>query len=192
MMPKFGARILACAVALVAGTLTLEAAAPLGWLLAGNKPASYDSGVDSRVLYNDQHSAYLKSTEPVLEGFGTLMQHFSAEKYAGQRVRFSAVVKSQSVEDWAGLWMRVDRGQVVVAFDNMQNRAIRGTTDWHPYQVVLDVPQDATEISIGILLSRTGTVWMSSASFEIVDRSVPTTTTSSSHDQPVNLGFEEK
>ena len=96
MNRKTGAQTLACAAALLAGTLTLRAAAPLGWQLAGNKPTSYDTGTDSRVLHSNQRSAYLKSTEIVLQGFGTLMQDFTADKYAGQRVRFGAFVKSQS------------------------------------------------------------------------------------------------
>jgi hypothetical protein len=36
-------------------------------------------------------------------GFGTLMQSFGASKYAGQRIRLSASVKSEEVSDGAGL-----------------------------------------------------------------------------------------
>jgi hypothetical protein len=176
---------------LLALASTLHATVPAGWYLAGSRPASYETGTDEGVLYEGQHSAYLKSKEPVQEGFGTLMQDFNAGKYAGKRVRLSATVKSEAVQDWAGLWMRVDKGsQIAIAFDNMQNRPIRGTTDWKPYEVVLDVPEDATGIAFGILLSKTGAIWMSNVKFEMVDSSVPTTGTSH-HEEPVNLGFEE-
>jgi len=44
----------------------------------------------------------------------------------------------------------VDKGKETgVAFDNMQDRAIKGTTDWRRYEVVLDVPEDATGIAPG-------------------------------------------
>ena len=36
---------------------------------------------------------------------------------------------------WAGLWMRVDKGKDMVAFDNMQDRPIKGTTDWQRYYI---------------------------------------------------------
>jgi hypothetical protein len=178
-------------VVLLGCAIIVQASVPAGWYLAGSKPASYETGTDERVQYDGHHSAYLKSKEPVQEGFGTLMQDFNADKYAGKRVRFSAAVKSEAIEDWAGLWMRVDKGsQISIAFDNMQNRPIRGTTDWKSYQVVLDVPQDATRIAFGILLSKTGAVWMSNVKFEIVDASVPTTG-NSPHEEPANLGFEQ-
>lgn len=174
----------------LASAIVLYAGVPPGWFLAGTKPASYEVGTQESVTYQGHKSVYLKSIASVTEGFGTLMQSFGADKYAGKRVRFSAVVKSQTVEDWAGLWMRVDKGSQSVAFDNMQNRSIRGTNEWQQYEVVLDVPQDATGISFGVLLSRTGTVWMSDVKFEIVDAGVPTTGASSS-DEPANLGFEQ-
>lgn len=178
---------------LAACSLTLLAAAPLGWFLAGTKPASYDSGIDLQAAYGDHPAAYLKSKDLRIEGFGTLMQDFHAGHYLGKRVRFSAFVRSQDVADWAGLWMRIDHDSQSVAFDNMQNRAIKGATDWQKYEVVLDVPSDATGIFFGILLSGTGEVWISNAKFEVVGSDVPTTSasnTSSMPEEPANLNFE--
>ena len=141
---------------LIAYSLMLEAAVPQGWHLAGSKPADYESGVDAQAQYNSHPSAYLKSKKAAAEGFGTLMQDFRAEQYAGKRLRFTALVKSENVQDWAGLWMRVDKGREAVAFDNMQQRPIEGTSGWQQYAVVLDVPQNATGIFFGVLLSGSG------------------------------------
>jgi len=85
--------------------------------------------------------------------------------------------------------MRIDKGSEMMAFDNMQDRAIRGTTGWKGYEVVLDVPQDATGIFFGVLLSKTGAVWLNSVKFEVVGSNVPTTGRSQ-RDGPTNLGFE--
>jgi len=52
--------------------------------------------------------------------------------------------------------MRGDKGTEVIAFDNMQKRAINGTTGWQRYEVVLDVPKDATVVAFGILLNGGG------------------------------------
>jgi hypothetical protein len=121
------------------------------------------------------------------------MQDFRADKYAGKRVRFSAFAKSDGVGDWAGLWMRVDKDKDSVAFDNMQDRAIKGTTGWQKYEVVLDVPQDATGIFFGVLLAGPGTVWLNSAKIEVVGLDVPTTGKSSKlPDGPTNLNFEDR
>jgi hypothetical protein len=183
--------------ALFVTTLLIRAAAPEGWFMAGSKPGSYDTGVDTHEVYNSRPSAYLNSKQPSIDGFGTLMQQFKATQYQGKRVRFSAWVKSEGVQDWAGLWMRIDKGSgpssKSVSFDNMQDRPIKGTTAWQNHEVVLDVPQDATGVFFGILLSKTGKVWMNSANFEVVPTSVPTTGkgTMALPEAPKNLDFQK-
>jgi hypothetical protein len=133
------------------------------------------------------------------------MQRFDAAQFAGKRVRLNALVKSENVDDWAGLWMRVDSGTKSVAFDNMQNRAIKESAGWRNYAVVLDVPKDATVISFGIRVSKSGTVWLNSAQFETVGMDVPVTdmwaggsgslrqhpVPTNLNSVPTNLNFEE-
>jgi hypothetical protein len=173
-------------------SLALQAAAPNGWLVAGNKPTEYESGVDALATYNGHPSAYLKAKTPNIEGFGTLMQDFRADHYVGKRVRFSAFVRTEHAQDWAGLWMRVDKESKKLAFDNMHDRPIKGSTDWKRYDVVLEVPQDATGIFFGVLLSGSGTVWLNGAKFEIVGPNVLTTDGDAVQkpDEPMNLDFE--
>lgn len=169
--------------------------APAGWFLAGSKPSSYQTSVDKTMTQSGLPSAYLKSIVPVTDGFGTLMQEFSASDYVGKRVRLRTWVRSQDVEEWAGVWMRVDKEKTTVAFDNMQNRAINGTQPWKQYDVVLDVPQDATGIFFGILLHGSGEVWMNDVSFEVVGIDVPVTSqppqAHSFPTHPTNLNFTE-
>jgi beta-lactamase regulating signal transducer with metallopeptidase domain len=168
-------------------------AAPRGWMLAGSAPANYTTGIDAAMGYQGHPSAYLKSKPGADKGFGTLMQMFNVGQYAGHRVRLTAAVKSADVQTWAGLWMRVDQGSSMVAFDNMQNRAIKGTTDWHEYSVVLNVPQDATAIAFGVLMEKGGSVWLSNVRFETVGDDVPVTgfTAPKRPEGPTNLGFEQ-
>ncbi|ETT45651.1 AraC family transcriptional regulator [Paenibacillus sp. FSL R7-269] len=74
--------------------------------------------------------------------FGTLMQQFQAREYRGKRMRFSGFVRTENVTGWSGLWMRVDDNQQnMLAFDNMQNRSIQGTTEWNHYACVMDRPK---------------------------------------------------
>ena len=184
-----------CLMALLLCGWAAHAALPDGWQLAGNKPQSYDCGVDQHTVYNGKPSGYLKSKSTAIDGFGTMMQYVSAEDYAGRRVRFSAYVMSENAADWAGLWMRVDKDRQMVGFDNMQNRAVKGSTFWKYYEVVLDVPEGSTGIGLGILLAGTGTVWLNSAKFEVVGTNIPTTSTVASQTSPAagptNLGFEK-
>ena len=120
----------------------LEAGPPSGWGMGGSDPAAYECNIDPSAAYYGQPSVLIKAKRPTVEGFGTMMQCFRSERYLGKRVRFSAFVRSEGIsapEDWAGLWMRVDRLSVsrFAAFDNMQNRPVKGTTPWRNYEVVL-------------------------------------------------------
>jgi hypothetical protein len=191
-MKTLNAALSGVAMLLLAGAAT-TIAAPKGWFLAGSKPAEYESDVDAATTYGGAPSAFLRSKGAVPEGFGTLMQSFTATEYLGKRVRLSGFVKAENVTRWAGLWMRVDKGTKPMAFDNMQRRAIKGSTGWMHYEVVLDVAPDATGIAFGILMDGPGTVWINSVKVETVGTETPVTSTlPAAADKPVNLGFEQK
>lgn len=179
-------------VALAVCVLVAHANVPRGWFMAGSKPQEFEAGVDAEHAYQGHVSAFLKSKQSSVDGFGTLMQSIRAEQYRGKRVRLSGFVNSQEVVGWAGLWMRVDQGKDMVVLDNMEDRPIKGTTNWQRYDVVLDIPQNATGISFGILLAGTGEVWLSSTKFDVVEVDVPTSASEKTiPDKPVNLEFTE-
>ena len=166
--------------------------APKGWTLEGNDPTNYVTGVDKGVLHDGQMSAYLQAIADNGGKFGALNQWFNAKDYLGKRVRLHGWVRSTNVTAWAGLWMRVDQGSKVVAFDNMQDRGIKGTTDWKSYDVVLDVPKKADQIALGMLLTGPGEVWMSGVKLEVVGNEVASTDmykSNSTPDGPTNLDF---
>lgn len=155
---------------------------PTGWYRAGSKPEMYQMRLDSTSESGNKKVLTIKSTQILTGGFGTLMQSFDPNKYLGKRIRMTGFMRSQDVESWAGFWLRVDPiiGEVgekrkSLSFDNMHDRPIKGTTVWKKYEIVLDVPQNAGNISFGALLDGGGQIWFEGLSFEIVDASVPKT-----------------
>ncbi|MEK6646860.1 MAG: hypothetical protein AABY84_09340 [Candidatus Firestonebacteria bacterium] len=131
---------------------------------------------DTTVTYENKPSDCIKSAVSSPRGFGTMMKTISANEYLGKRIRMSAYVKTENVGNWTGLWMRVDGPEnKVLSFDNMGNRKIKGTVDWTKYEIVLNVPQNSTNISFGVLLEGIGQVWINSLQFEEVDSSVSIT-----------------
>lgn len=145
-----------------------HAAIPRGWHLAGSYPQEYEVGTRVEKAGPPHSIAYLRSTTESTHGFGTIMQSVSAELYAGHRVRLSADVKSDRLTAWAGLWMRADKDMKPVAFDNMQNRAIRGTQNWQHYEIVLDIPEDATSVHFGALLTGAGEIDVSGFKLDVL------------------------
>jgi len=179
------AALAATTVAIVQAS-TVDEAVPKPWFKNGQEPASKVcvAGVDTGVEQAGTPNLTLKC-DTKENGFVGVMQQFSAKDYIGKRVRFSALVKAQGVEEWGGLWMRVDQGRQVVAFDNMQNRPIKGSLDWTSQAVVLDVPKPTaaadgspgamTGLFFGVLLNGKGQLWISNLQFEVVGSDVPTT-----------------
>lgn len=167
-----------------------------GWIMTGSAPEKYECGLDKETFFKGTRSVFLKSLPAKREAgeFGTVMQQFKAAKYLGKRIRFSGFVKVEDVIDWGGLWMRIDGFTTnTLKFDNMQNSAIKGTSDWNRYSVVLDVPENSAVISIGILLSGEGRLWFDNVRLDEVDKNVPATDVDISSefpDEPVNLSFE--
>jgi hypothetical protein len=169
---------------------------PTGWYRAGMAPQDYDMGIDREVAHNGTSSGFIRSRSTEPRPFGTLMQAFKAEGYLGRRLRLSGYVRAEGVEGWAGLWMRVDgpTGQSL-AFDNMQDRPIRGTLDWQHHEIVLDVAEGSTNIAFGALLAGKGGIWVDDFEFEVVGRDVPVTDMRKKMQElpskPRNLGFED-
>ena len=171
---------------------------PNGWFIAGT-PEDRDKylvGIEKGSGQDGKNAATIKSIEKDIKGIGNLMQNFSPDNYIGQRVRMSGYLKSKDVTEWASFWFRVDQSgsNKSLAFDNMldgkENRPIKGTTDWKKYEIVLDIPEKASNIAFGVMLGGTGQIWFDNLKFEIVDKSVPTTG-KDSKTEPINLNFEQ-
>lgn len=167
--------------------------APKGWFKNGSKTNAYTVGVDQNQSFRGQPSAYAQATESSDNDFGGLMQTISSEAYAGQRVRMSGWMKTENASKSGNLWLRVDsEARSGVQFDNMADRAPKGTTDWQEYSIVVDVPKDARSLSYGFFLGGNGKMWVSGTKIEAVGMEVPSTNKAKTpvlNTQPVNLGF---
>jgi hypothetical protein len=173
---KYSMPILSVALVIIF-SLTLQAATPAGWSIAGKDPEAYEAGTDARALYHGTPSIYLKGKEPMPKVAG-LLQQLPLAQYAGKRVRFSAATKSEGVEGGAQLLVHLNRdnGRLTESVAG----PIRGNSDWQKYEVVVDVLPDATGINIGVSLAGQGTVWLNDIQVEVVGPDVPTTTPSES------------
>lgn len=176
---------------------------PKGWFAAGSHPKNYEMSSDTTVKHSGQASAHIKFIAANAEGFGTLMQVFRADDYWGKRVRMSAWMRSEDANS-AQLWLRLDGAKGMLGFDNMGNRAVKGTSDWKKYEITLDVPAATVNIGFGAMVVGKGQVWVDDFMFEVVGQDVPPTNMLTPEQikaeretrpvparQPANLNFEE-
>jgi hypothetical protein len=166
---------------------------PKGWFTTGDAPDKYEMGVDPSVTYANRSCVTIKAGPQPTE-FAALAQQIKAEAYHGKRLRYSAAVRSADLENRAALFMRISGSNgEILAFDNMRERPITGTSDWAQHAIVLDVAEEAEDIIFGILSSLKGQVWMADVHLEVVDRNVSTTDLLAEIAPyfPVNLEFDE-
>ncbi len=159
---------------------------PRGWFLAGTSPEDY-------VVVAEGDARSLRSKSEAPRGFGALMQEFVPEAYRGRRVRLSARLRSEEVAGRAALWMRIDGlAHQTIVLDAMASRPITGTTPWAVYAVVLDVPDEAEVVALGVLLEGAGSVDVEGVALDVVGADVPVTAAPRALPRaPRNLDFRE-
>jgi len=149
----------------------------------GNYRVGYSTGFDTQITLKGAKSAFIESNKANLstQKFGTLMNAADVNKYRGKRIQFTVYIKTKDVTGKAGAWFRIDghkgrsgKGKIL-AFDNMHNRSIKGTTEWSEYSLVLDVPKRAMKMAFGVLLVGSGKVWFNELNFHIVSQDTPVT-----------------
>lgn len=144
---------------------------------------------------HEPHSA--QNTSILVEGFKNDSRKFTTlvkgidPPEGVSRLRLSADIKSEDLQGWAGLWMRVDgKDKKTLAFDNMHDRSITGNTDWKKYEVILEVDPSAENISLGFLLVGKGKAWVDNLQYEPVNDSVASTNIKNTPaEEPQNLSF---
>jgi hypothetical protein len=148
----------------------------MNWSAHTDRP--YHIQVDQQTVRNGKPSVRINCDGDPGAGFASISQSFDAKNYRNKRVRFNGYFKGDENKDWTALFMQINEGDRVVAFDSMQDRQTKDISDWTKGSIVLDVPPESTKIKIGYLRTGPGTVWLSNGSFEVVDKQVPTTSTS--------------
>jgi transcriptional regulator with XRE-family HTH domain len=164
-----------------------------GWFKAGSKAKSYEIGFDNSVTKTGKKSAYIKSIEDDIKGFGTIMQSCDAKFYLGKRIKMTGYVKSEEVANWSGMWLRVDSKfeKKYLSFDNMHDRPIKGNSDWTKCEITLNVPKESSTLNFGLLLNGTGKVWFDRISFEILGDITDDVSNNKIPEKPSNIDFED-
>lgn len=169
------------------GTVT---ASPIkGWRFMSWRWAAYEYGISDEVFYEKKNCAFIRSvTDNATQC--SLSQVFKANQYRSKRMRFSAAIKTESIDMSAALMMSIEGTERrLLSSDYMYGRNITGSRDWQRYKVVLDVPEESGYITFGISVRGTGEVWISSVIFEETEDAP--TAEGMYTDEPINLEFSD-
>jgi AraC family transcriptional regulator len=155
-------------------TATAEKRSPAGWILTGQSPNKYEILADSEITVSGKPSVLLTAQKEAGQTWAASAQALSPERYLGKRIRMSGYLMTKDATR-ATMWLRIDGAKGPRHMDNMQDRPVTGSTAWRRYELVLDVPSDATNIAFGSILGGNGSVWMDKVVIEAVDNTVPLT-----------------
>ena len=129
---------------------------PTGWNNFGG--TNYQIYSDSTTVNNGKYSAVIEYSNKETATFKALGFTLPSN-YDGKQITLTGYIKTENVTDgYAGLWMRIDPQ---IAFDNMQEKGIKGTTDWTKYEITLAMnPDETKQIVVGGLLVGKGKMWL--------------------------------
>jgi len=128
---------------------------PAGW---GGGPSD-TIALDEQVKHGGKASGRLQRHQGSPQTFSTLTKDLAVD-FGGQTLALRGFLRTEDVTDYAGLWLREDgEGGGSVAFDNMQQRKLNGTTGWTEYTITLPLNKEARRLVYGVLLAGNGTLW---------------------------------
>lgn len=156
--------------------IDVVAGAPVGW--SAVPTASFTIGVDHTHHHGGSAAAVIHGFSATSKASTTMVQNFTADPYRGKRIRWSAWVQHADVVGTdIGLWLSVEGPGQYTSLDNMSNRSLTGTADWHQISSVLDVPTNALGITAGVIMTGGGSLLVDDFRLEVVGSDVPTTNT---------------
>lgn len=161
---------------------------PAGWSsMAGNGgplalPGVCEIGVDGQKSVAGHQAYTVRCNNPVLPSYGGARNTIRTAQFRGKRVRVSAWLMASGISGVptpqysgvageGGLWIGVGSQKGGTRMDRMQNRTIKGTTDWEYRDFVVDVPDDNNQMFIGYWMQGKGQLWVRDFNIE----EVPTT-----------------
>lgn len=137
-----------------------------GWAYGGLPASEFEIEPDETMAHGGRFSMKIENLGA--GSYGTTLRLIPPEHVRGKTVRVSGWIRTQDVgattfapDPFAGIWMRVDtpEGNAAGGFDNMQDRGPNGTTGWQRFELEIDVPRSANEVTIGTMLVGSGRAW---------------------------------
>jgi len=115
--------------------------------------------LDSMVVHEGRYSGRIERTAQSPLEFSAFALPIPID-FTGDTLELRGWMKYEGVADYVGLWQRQDAAAGYVAFDNMEQRGLKGTADWAEYRVALRLMPRAKSVSVGALLAGPGKLWV--------------------------------
>jgi hypothetical protein len=129
---------------------------PTGWQGGNN---SKDVAVVRDVVHSGEWAARIERDMHSPDAFSGFNVSIPID-FKGSKIELRGFLRTQSVDGFAGLWMREDGNASSREFKNMSDQKLNGTTDWNEYAIDLPLNPEARRVLVGASLGGSGTVWI--------------------------------
>jgi erythromycin esterase len=150
--------------------------APAGWEIRDVvRSYGFDVVTSDSAAHSGARSAVLRRAPGPHYGdyVGQLGQRVDAAAYRGHRIRLQAAVRGELSGPESAAWLSLAISGAGFwpedVFNSGTDYPVTGV-DWQVYEIVTDVPEDATVISYGLFMTGSGAVWLDTVSLEVVER----------------------
>ncbi|MDG1573284.1 S41 family peptidase [Robiginitalea sp. M366] len=129
---------------------------------------SYVVTLDSSVSFRGKNSVRIASNENLTDSIGSIYLKIPIEG-KGNTVKLSGFIKTQKVNSGYGgllLWTESNDGQIPI-YRNMQEYAVKGTSDWNEYSIGVEVPKNTKYLYIGGYLAGKGILWLDDINLQL-------------------------
>jgi hypothetical protein len=171
----------------LSGTAALaDAPADTGWYLASPKsaPSPFHIGSGAMAGMIGKQAVYVMGkTNPgsttttwnSASRYGALERKISLAAWRGKRVRLSLRLRNDGdLTGWSLVYLSEANGDGIRAFPQ---KTASGSGDWETHQFVLDIPANATGLTVAVGLAGQGKVWVDDLSLEAVGANIPVSDT---------------
>jgi hypothetical protein len=184
-------RKLAFAAALLGLSMLPSQGAPVTeWRFSQSAAGNYEEG--------EENGGAVRTVRPVLprpDGYAALTKTFAAGDFRGRRIRLAGRLKSEDADSIEMVVSAVSGEAADIARLALGEGQRAGTLDWRRYEMVVDIPDNAQRLVVGVQTSGKGTVWVRDFSLEVVEGAVAVTARASRWNmpqrRPENTSFDQ-
>lgn len=143
---------------------------PVGWFIprggGSGSPEEYQIVVVRTTRVSGRASLQIRAIAQTTTGHGGVMQCFR-NPAPGQQSLIGHLKALKADHEGGSLWIRADsESGENIAFQNMDQRRIKGTTDWERHSVRIEVPPSAVQLCFGVFHRGPGTLWADQLSLD--------------------------
>lgn len=129
-----------------------------GWIIGGSSPQDFTYSIEP--TEQGMRAAVIKNAVEQPRGNVILQQIVNAYDYRGRTVQLSATLRAEGVTQQASLYLTHSEES-----PPRMERTIQETTDWQTYTIPLSIPDEAGQITFGLVLSGVGWIGVRDVQF---------------------------